>query len=56
MYSRYFSGPNKHKWSKRLTFIALDELDNEVLTYALTTAYCEVASRNLAEQIRQTDE
>lgn len=48
--------PVPNKWGKQgWTFIQLDKLDNDFLKDALTTAYCGVAPKKLAEQIRPKD-
>ncbi len=47
--SSIFPVPNK--WGKQgWTFILLDKLENDILKDALTTAYCTVAPKKLAEQ------
>ena len=49
--SSIFPVPNK--WGKQgWTFVQLDKVRKEVLIDALTTAYCEVAPKKLAQQIR----
>lgn len=46
-----YAVPNK--WGKKgWTFIDLDKLDNQIIKDALTTAYCEVAPKKLADQVR----
>lgn len=49
--------PVPNKWGKQgWTFIQLDCLSNALLKDALTTAYCEVAPKKIAEHIRPKDE
>lgn len=48
--------PVPNKWGKQgWTFVQLDKLDNNILKDALTTAYCEVAPKILADQIKPKD-
>lgn len=45
--------PVPNKWGKQgWTFVELSEIKKELLEDALTTAYCEVAPKRLAQQIR----
>lgn len=45
--------PVPNQWGKQgWTFIYLDKLGDEILKDALTTAYCSVASKKLADLIR----
>jgi predicted DNA-binding protein (MmcQ/YjbR family) len=48
--------PVDSKWGKQgWTFIELKKVRKDIFTDALTTAYCEVAPKKLAEQIRPND-
>jgi len=57
-----FSSPDKtiifpvnNKWGKQgWTLIEMSKVHNKVFIDALTTAYCEVAPKKLAEQVRPT--
>lgn len=43
-----------NKWGKQgWTFVKLNLVGSEIFTDALTTAYCEVAPKNLAVQVKQ---
>jgi predicted DNA-binding protein (MmcQ/YjbR family) len=45
--------PVNNKWGKQgWTWVELEKVDEEIFIDALTTAYCEVAPKKLAEQIR----
>lgn len=45
--------PVDNKWGKQgWTMIEMKKVNKDLFTDALTTAYCEVAPRKLAEQIR----
>ena len=45
--------PVDNKWGKQgWTLIDLDKVNNELFIDALTTAYCEVAPKKLANQVR----
>lgn len=45
--------PVDNKWGKQgWTLIEMDSVNEDLFTDALTTAYCEVAPKKLAEQIR----
>ena len=45
--------PVNNIWGKRgWTLIEMNKVDNELFIDALTTAYCEVAPKKLADQIR----
>ena len=49
--------PVNNKWGKQgWTFVELDAIQNDLLVDVLTTAYCQVAPRKLAEQIRKRTE
>jgi len=49
--------PVNNKWGKQgWTFIELNKVNNALFIDALTTAYCEVAPKKLAEHIRPNDE
>lgn len=46
--------PVPNKWGRQgWTFFELDQLEDEVLKDALTTAFCEVAPKKLAETIQR---
>jgi predicted DNA-binding protein (MmcQ/YjbR family) len=48
--------PVDNKWGKQgWTLIEMSKVRKELFIDALTTAYCEVAPRKLAEQIRPND-
>ena len=48
--------PVPNKWGKQgWTFVELDKINDTVIMDALTTAYCEVAPKKLAEKIRRKD-
>lgn len=48
--------PMANKWGKQgWTFIEMQKVNKDLFTGALTTAYCEVAPRKLAEQISPGD-
>ena len=48
--------PVPNKWGKQgWTFVELDKINDTVIMDALTTAYCEVAPKKLAEKIRLKD-
>ena len=48
--------PVDNKWGKQgWTLIEMSKVRKELFIDALTTAYCEVAPKKLAEQIRQND-
>lgn len=48
--------PVPNKWGKQgWTFIDMNNVNKDLFIDALTTAYCEVAPKKLAEQIRPTD-
>ena len=48
--------PVDNKWGKQgWTLIELKKVHKDIFADALTTAYCEVAPRKLAEQIRPND-
>lgn len=45
--------PLDNKWGKQgWTLIEMDSINEDLFTDALTTSYCEVAPKKLAEQIR----
>lgn len=45
--------PVENKWGKQgWTFINMEKVNKDLFTDAVTTAYCEVAPKKLAEQIR----
>ncbi|MDQ6812932.1 MAG: MmcQ/YjbR family DNA-binding protein [Bacteroidota bacterium] len=45
-----------NKWGKQgWTLIELEKVQSDLFSDALTTAYCEVAPRKLAHQLRQND-
>jgi len=45
--------PVDNKWGKQgWTFVELEKVDQDLFIDALTTAYCEVAPKKLADQIR----
>jgi predicted DNA-binding protein (MmcQ/YjbR family) len=45
--------PVDNKWGKQgWTFVEIDKVNKDLFVDALTTAYCEVAPKKLAEQIR----
>ena len=47
--------PVPNKWGKQgWTFINLDKVESELLTDALTTAYCTVAPKKLSSLVRPT--
>ncbi len=49
--------PVPNKWGKQgWTFVQLENLEKEILVDALTTAYCTVAPKKLAEQVRPREE
>lgn len=48
--------PVENKWGKQgWTIIEMNKVNKVLFIDALTTAYCEVAPRKLADQIRQND-
>ncbi|SFB76642.1 YjbR protein [Flagellimonas taeanensis] len=48
--------PVDNKWGKQgWTFIELSEINQDLLTKTLTSAYCEVAPKKLSEQIRNEE-
>jgi predicted DNA-binding protein (MmcQ/YjbR family) len=48
--------PVDNKWGKQgWTLIEMSKVGQELLVDALTTAYCEVAPKKLAEQVRSLD-
>lgn len=48
--------PVDNKWGKQgWTQIEMDKVDGELFLDALTTAYCEVAPKKLADQVRPAD-
>ena len=48
--------PVDNKWGKQgWTFIEMNKVRKELFVDALTTAYCEVAPKKLADQIRPND-
>lgn len=48
--------PVDNKWGKQgWTFIEMDKVNKELFKDALTTAYCKVAPKKIAEQIRPND-
>ena len=48
--------PVDNKWGKQgWTFIEMNKVRKELFVDALTTAYCEVAPKKLADQVRPTD-
>lgn len=48
--------PVGNKWGKQgWTIIEMKKVNKELFTDALTTAYCEVAPKKLADQIRPND-
>lgn len=48
--------PVPNKWGKQgWTIIQLDQVNEDILKDALTTAYCGVAPKNLADQVRPED-
>lgn len=48
--------PVDNKWGKQgWTLIEMNKVKRELFVDALTTAYCEVAPKNLADQIRPND-
>lgn len=48
--------PVDNKWGKQgWTLIEMSKVRKELFVDALTTAYCEVAPKKLADQIRQSD-
>jgi predicted DNA-binding protein (MmcQ/YjbR family) len=48
--------PVDNKWGKQgWTLIEMSKVRKELFIDALTTAYCEVAPKKLADQIRQND-
>lgn len=48
--------PVYNNWGKQgWTFIEMDKVNKELFKDALTTAYCRVASKKFAEQIRPND-
>lgn len=48
--------PVPNKWGKQgWTFVKLDLIENEIFADALTTAYCEIAPKKLAEQVKQNN-
>jgi predicted DNA-binding protein (MmcQ/YjbR family) len=48
--------PVDNKWGKQgWTIIEMEKVNKQLFTDALTTAYCAVAPKKLAEQIRPND-
>ncbi|MBK7213860.1 MAG: MmcQ/YjbR family DNA-binding protein [Bacteroidales bacterium] len=48
--------PVDNKWGKQgWTQIEMDKVNNELFLDALTTAYCEVAPKKLADQVRPAE-
>jgi len=48
--------PVDNKWGKQgWTLVELSKVRKELFVDALTTAYCEVAPKKLADQVRQND-
>lgn len=48
--------PVDNKWGKQgWTLIEMDRVHNDLFIDALTTAYCEVAPKKLADQVRPID-
>ena len=48
--------PVDNKWGKQgWTLVEMNRVHNDLFRDALTTAYCEVAPKKLAEQIRPND-
>lgn len=48
--------PADNKWGKQgWTFIEMKKVNTDLFVDALTTAYCEVAPKKLAEQVRPND-
>ena len=48
--------PVDNKWGKQgWTLVELKKVHKDVFADALTTAYCEVAPKNLADQVRPND-
>lgn len=49
--------PIDNKWGKQgWTFIEMNKVHKDLFADALTTAYCEVAPKKLAEMVRPNDE
>lgn len=48
--------PIDNKWGKQgWTFVELNELNQELLSNILRTAYCEVAPKRLSEQVQKNE-
>lgn len=49
--------PVENKWGKQgWTFVEMSKVKKDIFIDALTTAYCEVAPKKLADQIRPNDD